>query len=273
MSALRSVTASKADVLKFLAKESRSVSRHTKFFGPLPELTSASSSSSLSTVDGIAATSEGSNATQLLQLPNPFLPRLNPKTKRWADPKFSLRRQADLVKKAKAAGMLHLMPPGPKTPMLDHSNSVVQKFNPHFAQAAAEAFEKQAEAAAEGKVWRKTPVLPSWIAHAQDAGAIEVGQKLQKLEDKVVQPIHWEGKVDLHMKPGADLGIKLYAGKKKMFKGHMFERLRPKVEAKREKALAFMDQRIEAYKNYYKKRRPNPLKPPKATTKAAKLPF
>lgn len=58
-------------------------------------------------------------AQKPLKTPNPFLPRLNPATGRWAPPKYSLRRQAELVKKAKETNTLHLLPAGPKLPPKD----------------------------------------------------------------------------------------------------------------------------------------------------------
>jgi large subunit ribosomal protein L25 len=64
-------------------------------------------------------TRELSILTDLSQPPklhNPFLPFKNPETGRWRPPKFSLRRQAELVKKAKASNTLSLLPPGPKLP-------------------------------------------------------------------------------------------------------------------------------------------------------------
>ncbi|KAL8854263.1 MAG: hypothetical protein Q9221_000977 [Calogaya cf. arnoldii] len=42
--------------------------------------------------------------------PNPFKPHKHPETGRWHDPVFSLRRQADLVKMAKAHGVEELLP-------------------------------------------------------------------------------------------------------------------------------------------------------------------
>ncbi|KAK7951511.1 54S ribosomal protein L25 [Apiospora hydei] len=41
---------------------------------------------------------------------NPFLPHKHPVTGRWQDPEFSLRRQAELVKLARSAGVEELMP-------------------------------------------------------------------------------------------------------------------------------------------------------------------
>jgi large subunit ribosomal protein L25 len=53
---------------------------------------------------------------QPLEIHNPFLPFKNPETGRWRPPKYSLRRQAELVKKAKASNTLTLLPAGPKLP-------------------------------------------------------------------------------------------------------------------------------------------------------------
>ncbi|KAF7353587.1 Mitoc-mL59 domain-containing protein [Mycena venus] len=56
------------------------------------------------------------NAADAVVLPNPFLPWRNPKTGRWAPPKYSLRQQADLIKQAKATNSVHLLPPSIKLP-------------------------------------------------------------------------------------------------------------------------------------------------------------
>lgn len=48
-------------------------------------------------------------------LPNPFLPYRNPETNRWRAPKYSLRRQADLVKLAQKHGVEPLLPPSRKS--------------------------------------------------------------------------------------------------------------------------------------------------------------
>src|SRR6266576_3833681 len=45
---------------------------------------------------------------------NPFIPHKNIESGRWAPPRYSLRRQADLIKHARASGTLHLLPPGQK---------------------------------------------------------------------------------------------------------------------------------------------------------------
>ncbi|TEB34335.1 hypothetical protein FA13DRAFT_1789455 [Coprinellus micaceus] len=232
---MATATAARKSVETFLSREVLNKATHIKHYGPLP------------TLKGAAAETLGPPAEQL---PNPFLPHLNVKSKRWAPPKYSLRQQAVLVKQAKAAGLLHLIPPGPKTPILDPTNPTVQRYNPRFAAAAERAFKAQA-ARTETKPGKAT--LPR---------AAEV--------DKA---IYWEGKIDLKRKAGADLGTKLYAGKRRMFKGHQWERLKEGRDKKRAVLMRDMAKRIEVYKNYYKKRRPDPLKPPKTTLKAGKLPF
>ncbi|KAK4659185.1 hypothetical protein QC762_107960 [Podospora pseudocomata] len=44
------------------------------------------------------------------ETPNPFLPRKHPVTGKWHDPKYSLRRQAELVKLARDHGVEELLP-------------------------------------------------------------------------------------------------------------------------------------------------------------------
>ncbi|KAK4156971.1 CSL zinc finger-domain-containing protein [Chaetomidium leptoderma] len=48
------------------------------------------------------------------ETPNPFMPLKHPATGRWHDPKYSLRRQAELVKMAREHGVEELLPYTPK---------------------------------------------------------------------------------------------------------------------------------------------------------------
>ncbi|KAL2145933.1 hypothetical protein VTI28DRAFT_5807 [Corynascus sepedonium] len=48
------------------------------------------------------------------ETPNPFLPMKHPVTGQWHDPKYSLRRQAELVKMAREHGVEELLPFTPK---------------------------------------------------------------------------------------------------------------------------------------------------------------
>ncbi|KAL2124657.1 hypothetical protein VTJ04DRAFT_1022 [Mycothermus thermophilus] len=49
------------------------------------------------------------------ETPNPFLPTRHPVTGRWHNPKYSLRRQAELCKLARKHGVEELLPYSPKS--------------------------------------------------------------------------------------------------------------------------------------------------------------
>ncbi|KAG9236472.1 putative 54S ribosomal protein L25, mitochondrial [Amylocarpus encephaloides] len=49
--------------------------------------------------------------TETLGFPNPFRPQKHPLSGNWHDPKYSLRRQADLCKLARKYGVEELLPP------------------------------------------------------------------------------------------------------------------------------------------------------------------
>ncbi|KIM91525.1 hypothetical protein PILCRDRAFT_810816 [Piloderma croceum F 1598] len=158
--------------------------------------------------------------------PNPFLPRFNTKTKRWAPAKYSLRQQAELIKQAKLSNTLHLLPPGPKLAVSDIQEYIVP---------------------------------PSTLKLLK-------GQKWAQGD-----AVMWEGEPKPQV-VGADIGNRLYAGKKRMFKGHKHERTKAKRVMRRRILLKDMNKRIIRYRGYYQRRQPHPLKPAKAT-KSSKLPF
>ncbi|KAH9852271.1 hypothetical protein C2E23DRAFT_731023 [Lenzites betulinus] len=155
---------------------------------------------------------------------NPFLPHKNPESGRWAPPKYSLRRQADLVKSARASGLLHLLPPGPKLARKD------------LTSASA----PTSEAAEQPQPW---------------TAAVE-----------------WDGEFKPKEVKGAEVGNRLYAGKKRMFKGHKWERTIDKRTWKRKMLMKDMDARIERFKTTYKRKTPSPVSPARPVT-YSKLPF
>jgi len=175
---------------------------------------------------------------------NPFIPSKNPQTGRWAPPKYSLRQQADLIKKARASGTLALLPSSTKT---------------SAAYLAAISFSKA------------QPVSKILPAEAECEVQTEMGAVGSGSEERWAQPIEWVGEVKGRKVAGAEIGNRLYAGKKRMFKGHKWERVAEKRALKRSMLMRDMPKRIQRYKQYYKRRRPNPLKPSK--TSSGKLPF
>ncbi|PPQ96824.1 hypothetical protein CVT26_005993 [Gymnopilus dilepis] len=198
-------------IKRFRRRELADLMGHLRIFGALPEPAPSATPAKL-----------GEN----IVLPNPFLPKKNPKTGNWRPPKYSLRRQAELVKMAKISGTLSTLPPGPKT-------------------FAAKLREERVQNALRAAIKRSAI---KW--------------------DKVI----WAGEAKPKTNAGVQSGTRLYAGRKRMFKGHLWERKRAERIKKHTILMRDMAARVERYKNYYKKRRPNPLKPSRST-KPPKLPF
>ena len=188
MSALKAIK-------KFRTRELLGLVNHLKIFGPLPE-------------SPISATTSKTT----VQLPNPFLPKLNPKSGKWHKPNYSLRRQAELVKKAHASGSMHLLPPGLK-------------------KAAFETRLQRVAVAATATAKTTPPPRPPT---SQD--------------ENWDAPVEWVGKVPEKVAVGAELGIRLYAGKKRMFKGHLWERLKAKRIRRRSILMRDMATRVKNYK-------------------------
>jgi len=134
-----------------------------------------------------------------LRIPNPFLPQLNAKTGRWAPPRYSLRRQADLVKKAKLSDTIQYIPSGPKS---QHSPT--------------------------------TPLA-------------SLGADVDLLLEA---PVEWVGEMRKkpNSVPGSDIGARLYAGKKRMFKGHKWERVMNKKLTHRRMLMRNMRRRVKTFK-------------------------
>ncbi|THV00706.1 hypothetical protein K435DRAFT_963867 [Dendrothele bispora CBS 962.96] len=165
-----------------------------------------------------------------IALPNPFVPHLNPQTKRWTPPKYSLRRQAELIKKARLTGpeAVAALPPGPKM----HRPGVVAK-------------ELRAN-------------------QPKDATNVE--------EDEALAfKVNWVGKFTPEKVKSSAARVPLYENKKRMFKGHKWERTKERRMNHRYMLLRDMAKRVKAYKEYNHKRKPDPLKPTRSTK--AKLPF
>jgi large subunit ribosomal protein L25 len=191
-------------IKKFRLHELNGLRSHIKRFGPPTPLKPKPSGadSLLPTPEVGASGSSTSNATPML--PNPFLPRFNPQTGRWAPPKYSLRRQAELIKSAKACEAVHLLPPGAKLA------------RPHLFSAS------------------NPPNVP--INSEKDI----------KEEAHWAMPVLWDG--DVKVKANAEHISKLYSGKKRMFKGHKWERTLGSRLKEREALMGSMKKRVRKYK-------------------------
>ena len=160
---------------------------------------------------------EGASASGAsIQLPNPFLPHKNPLTGRWAPAKYSLRQQAELIKSAKASNLIHLLPSGPKSPL---SADVTQP---------------------------KPVSIEWWQASVTWGGSQPLVEKEEysSLEVEVQEVAH---RIQVKQMKGL-AALKMYAGRKRMFKGHKWERVQAQRKNKTQILMRDMSKRIARYK-------------------------
>lgn len=160
-----------------------------------------------------------SSTNHLPKRANPFIPTKNPQTGRWAPPKYSLRQQADLIKKARASGTLAFLPHAPKTSAAHLAAISLAKAQPVFKKP-------------QGQTGTKS----------------QIETDTNGSEERWSQPVEWVGEVKERKVPGAEIGNRLYAGKKRMFKGHKWERMAEKRALKRRMLMRDMAKRIQRYK-------------------------
>jgi len=318
-------------IKNFRTQQLNGLTKHLRLYGPLPTLAEAAVSSN---PDGLNNVAEPS-----IVLPNPFIARKNPKTGKWRCPKYSLRRQADLVKKAKETGNLAIIPPGPKLfamqlrmrrlqSALSPTDSAIitaaqaslnkSKTKPNLETARAETEKNEIKAEPQGSASEsqtRFSALEAQLLHRQDTLAaleqdlekrrtqheldelaafeksemgaelqerkkrqaersslqtqisvarsevVKAGQKLYKAqEDHEVSKVEetqeqlwtnpfWVGDAKKKTTKGEELGVKLYAGKKKMFKGHAWEKEKAKRLRRQSILMRDMTARVARYKS------------------------
>ena len=219
------------------------------------EQPSSSSSSSRSGSDDTPTITGAAGAV----LDNPFVPHKNPKSGRWAPPKYSLRRQADLIKHARKSGTLHLLPPGPKLSEAQlqflasasaaapttTTTTTTTTVTPHFALSVAT---EQQEEEEEGRRRGLVGVRMGQEEEETRRGRGEDGPAPAPAPAAWTRSVEWVGTVRERNVEGADVGNRLYAGKKRMFKGHKWERERERRVARTKMLLRDMDKRVQRFK-------------------------
>ena len=216
--------------------------------------------------------------------PNPFLPHKNFESGLWAPPRYSLRRQADLIKHARASGTVHLLPPGPKmspaaqqqlllavttattTTTTTLSSSGLGKGRVEVEEKAVrsglvsmrrgeEVQEREQEqeqglgvGQGQGQGQGQEAVETAAGEVAQGEALVPEQNSLQAQAADWTIPVEWTGMVRERNVAGADIGNRLYAGKKRMFKGHKWERTRERRVGRTNMLLRDMDKRIERFK-------------------------
>jgi large subunit ribosomal protein L25 len=228
-----------------------------------PPSTAASANPKLSP-DLSSSRTSGRGGSGVATLLNPFIPHKNPSSGRWAPPRYSLRRQAELIKHARASNTLHLLPPSPKmTPQLlllavttttttvDGVSTTTNSSNGSGGGGGGGAsglmMMMKKDTSLQGRSVEKV--------QQQQQGEEQEGSTWLRREREDTGSVEWIGTVRERRVAGADIGARLYAGKKRMFKGHKWERERERRETRTKILLRDMDKRIQRFKQV----RPTPL--------------
>ncbi|KAH7104334.1 hypothetical protein BKA62DRAFT_694329 [Auriculariales sp. MPI-PUGE-AT-0066] len=135
-------------------------------------------------------------------IPNPFLYQRSTETGRWQKPKYSLRRQAELVKAARLSGTLHLLPPGAKL-----RPSEIADFKKAHEDATRVRYNIPAE-----KTRNNRKAYNAAVAKIPEPALDEMS-------------VVWTGRLWDRQVKGSKTGSRLYSRKKYMFKGHRWEKV------------------------------------------------
>ncbi|KAH8113767.1 hypothetical protein DFH11DRAFT_1689188 [Phellopilus nigrolimitatus] len=272
----------------------------------LQRLVNATSANPSSRTTVFMRNTDVKNLKMHIPLHNPFLPRplfnraltlVEPESsevqerKKWAQPKYSLRRQADLVKAARASGTLHLLPPGPKLSVeeLQDARRDARRRARVAAETQRRARARTEEVSATTELEAlETPSSASTLAQAPSPS--QLGSSPRKRGKWVIRSaaqlakrrnsatagypgvvFRWTGKVPEKAQTKAGR-LTVYAGRKRMFKGHKWERNYKKRTGQINVRMRDMKKRIKRFKNVYKNRRANPLLPASPRRKES-LPF
>ncbi|KAL5499184.1 MRPL25 [Sanghuangporus vaninii] len=199
--------------------------------------------------------------------------------KKWAQPHYSLRQQAVLVKLARTSGTLHLLPPGPKLSIEEieaakrevelRTQPSVPVTNDHGSVDSVNVPSETKEKSNTSRVEASSTTLAEDPSQqpVQATRAVSIRRSLRHFGYPGVV-FNWTGKAP--EKPRKRLTI--YVGRRRMFKGHKWERHLDKRRARIAVRMRDMRKRIRRFKNHYKRRRPNPLKPA-VPRKRETLPF
>jgi len=146
------------------------------------------------------------------------------------------------VKSAKASNLAHLLPFGPKSPILPLKADSILPRPVSTELWQADVIWKDSRSSVEAKEEKKSEVPRKVIPRI----------KVKQIEGLAA--------------------LKMYAGRKRMFKGHKWERVQAQRKKRTQVLMRDMNKRVARYKEWYHRRKPNPLRPPRGT-KAPKLPF
>ncbi|KAI0296429.1 hypothetical protein BC826DRAFT_1005060 [Russula brevipes] len=211
-------------------------------------------------------TGTGTGTGAAAALNNPFLPHKNPTSGRWAPPKYSLRRQAQLVKHARRRAAA-----GSSSSPTPTSTSTTPAPTSTSSADVGDRVELE-----EGKEVERGLVSVRLRQRHEEtkAEAEDTNTTAAAAADAWRRQVEWVGTVRERNVAGSDVGNRLYAGKKRMFKGHKWERVRERRVARTRMLLRDMDKRVQRFKQYRAKGKPMPLaRRSSVLKKTQKLPF
>jgi hypothetical protein len=212
---------------------------------------------------------------------NPFVPHKRHGV--WIPPKYSLRRQKELVKAAKATGLVELLPPGPKLrdPLAVANVMAVEALAQQrkAERATRKAERRETRRLAREEAARKVAGVSEAVdgtSSAWDTSAGVLGSEEATLESQpgwgivsvteevaVIppppsaqqprwdKPLRWYG-APRALKPTQVLGVRLrmYAGRRgRAFKGTAWQRSQKAREEARSKEMTKMPRRVKNYQS------------------------
>lgn len=169
-----------------------------------------------------------------------------------------------MVKKARISGTLELLPPGPKFDPKSQrlrdriiAGEMEAAFAAKYGMPVSESVRLYTDAdvatekttATNVSGLAKVVAMPSKRQRRKGSGRpVMVGNVFRTHLRRWDRKIRWEGEVKAKEVKGADVGNRLYAGKRRMFKGHKWERVRGKRLEMQARMMRFMSKRIARYK-------------------------
>ena len=180
--------------------------------------------------------------------------------KTWMGPQYSLRRQVELVKAARASGTLHLLPPGPKL-SVEEVEAAKKEYRMRAAKAKATSA-KIEQLIREREATPRSESQASADSSRADASTVAAASakksNWQRRSSRTLVRrrnsaalgypgvvFRWTGKVPEKKRTG----LTFYAGRRRMFKGHKWERHLQKRKGEIAVRMRDMGARIARFKN------------------------
>lgn len=198
---------------------------------PLPQILKTFRQKELLKLQEAAPSSSSSNPVAI-KVRNPFLPTKSASGK-WRAPEYSLRRQKELVKAAKTIGLdlTQTLPVGPKTLGLVGAQRLQEAIARTSAVNATEKSNAESQAENTGSSTKPSQEKdsegsPSSLSSSSSSllPPSSTGETISIIWSNVLtRKLAAKASIVASTRPGERV-LRLYGGRKKMFKGHKWER-------------------------------------------------